>query len=40
MEGNVTLFKGIPVQSMLEMPLLPLKSEMSSTSAAAAESTV
>ncbi len=32
------MFKGIPVQSMLEMPPLPIKSEMSSTSAAAAES--
>lgn len=38
-DRNVTLFKGIPVQSTSEMPPLPIKSEMSSTSAAAAEST-
>lgn len=39
MKGNVTLFKGIPIQSMLEIPLLPIKS-VSSTSAAAADNTV
>lgn len=36
---EMTLFKEIPVQSMLEMPSLPIKSEMASTSAAAAEGT-
>lgn len=35
----MTLFKGIPVQYMLEMSPLPIKSTMSSTSAAAAQST-